>query len=49
MKIIAAVDGSEQQPDAPALAAQLADLHGAELLVAHVYPPHRRAYDQSCP
>jgi nucleotide-binding universal stress UspA family protein len=38
MKIMAAVDGSEQQQDALALAAQLAELEGAELLVAHVYP-----------
>jgi len=39
MKIIAAVDGSEQQPDALALAAQLADLHGAELPRRPRLPP----------
>jgi nucleotide-binding universal stress UspA family protein len=37
-KIVVGIDGGEQQPDALALAATLAELEGAEVVLAHVYP-----------
>src|SRR5215218_6893503 len=37
MKILVGIDGGAQQPDALALAVELAQLDGGDLVVAHVY------------